>query len=192
MLNDVREVRYSYLSHWRALSRDDGVSGLERFASTVQLVVDTRAGMQWTSREEAVQAVLDDLVDLFVGDRFQLEKSLVMSSHTVLGDDAVNEEEQDLTGFAPHFQAGEGRLRHFVLNAAAANSLPDVLVELAARLRGGDLQEGSGENAADRAADIATNRIGREFNRLLRSTSLAELSSGDKVRAWLIEQFGDR
>lgn len=190
-VSEVLQIRRSYLAHWEALS-EDGTSGLERFASTVQLVVDTRAGMQWGSRDEAVRAVLDDLADLFVGASYQLEKSLVMLSPPVLGNDAIVEEDSDLSGFAPGFQAGEGRFRHFALNAAASYAVPEALVELAARLRGRDLQGGSAENAADRAADIATNRIGREFTRLLRQRPLGELGDGSTVRYWIIEQFGER
>lgn len=184
---DTEEIRRSYLDHWR----DASGSGLERFSSTVQLVVDTRARMTFASRDEAVRAVLDDLVDLFVGPEYQLEKTLAMLSAPLLGGGAITEGEGDLSGFAPKFQAGEGRFRHFALNAAASYAVPETLVAITALLRGGDLRNTSPENAGDRAADIATNRIGREFTRLLRKRPLSELGGG-RVEEWLIERFGDR
>lgn len=180
----TEEVRRSYLAHWR---QSDG-NGLERFASTVQLVVDTRAAMSFVSRDEAVRAVLDDLVDLFVGPEYVVEKTIAMSSAPLLGEDAITEEKGDLSGFAPRFQAGEGRFRHFALNAAASYSVPETLVALAALLRGGDLASGSNGRSGDSAADVATNRIGREFTRLLRKRPLGELTGG-KVHDWIVERF---
>lgn len=180
------ETRLAFLGYWESLG-DRGVRGLDRFSRTVQRVVETRARAEGGSQEEFVQAVLDDLVDLFVGERFSLEKSVLMSTPSVLGESAIEEGEEDLSGFAPRFQAGEGRFRHFALNAAAAFSAPDALVELAARLRGGDLQGSS----PDSAADLATNRVGREFTRFLLDTPRERLAAGDSVREWLLERFGE-
>ena len=187
-VDEIERVRRSYLERWQELG-GAGVSGLERFAGTVQFIVDSRAAMTWSSRDEAVRAVLDDLVDLFVADEYIAEKKVVMLSPSVLGEDAITEEEDDLSGFASRFQAGEGRFRHFSLNAAASYALPESLVALAARLRGRDLQRPA-ELEGDSAADVATNRIGREFTRLLREQPLSELAGGT-VREWIVERFGE-
>jgi hypothetical protein len=183
---EATAVRIGYREYWNALGAA-GVVGLERFARTVQMVVDTRAPGAGGSGERLARAVLDDLVDLFVSETYLLEKSLVMSTPSVLAGQSVRERRGDLAGFAPRFQAGEGRFRHFALNAAAALSAPDALVELAARLRGRDLLAASADSSADRA----TNRIGRDFARLLREGPPAELADGETVRAWVVDRFGE-
>jgi hypothetical protein len=185
LMSEATAVRTGYREYWNALGAA-GVVGLERFARTVQNVVDTRAPGAGGSGERLARTVLDDLVDLFVSETYLLEKSLVMSTPSVLGGQSVRERPADLTGFAPRFQAGEGRFRHFALNAAAALSAPDALVDLAARLRGRDLLGASTDSSADRA----TNRIGRDFARLLRERSPAELADGETVRAWVADRFG--
>ncbi|MEX2534907.1 MAG: hypothetical protein WD273_04825 [Trueperaceae bacterium] len=184
-VSDSVSVRRSQLNRWHQLG-EQGITGLDRFAQTVQYVVDSRAQMNQSGREVVVRSILDDLVDLFVGPRFHLEKSLIMSTAPVLGEDALTEQSGDLEGFAPKFQEGEGRFRHFALNAAAAYAAPDALVELAARIRGGDMPARS----PDSVADLATNRVGRRFTRMLREQSLSELADGVSVRDWLVEQFG--
>lgn len=182
-MSELAEVRRSYRSYWDELG-ESGVDGLERFAAVVQRVVDTRAA---EGSPNATRLVLDDLVDLFVSSEHSFEKSLVMSTPAVLGAQAIDEDEESLEGFAPPFDAGEGRFRHFALNAAASFVAPEDLVDLAARLRGGDLQ-GAG---ADSRGDLATNRVGQAFARLLRERPLDELAGGDAVRGWLLQRFGD-
>jgi hypothetical protein len=184
-MSEIEAVRGEYVEYWQALG-SAGVDGLERFARTVQMVVDTRAGQHGTE-DRAVRMVLDDLVDLFVSETYRREKDLVMSTPAVLGHASVREREGDLTGFAPRFQAGEGRFRHFALNAAAALAAPDALVDLAARLRGRDLLAAS----SDSLADLATNRIGRDFARFLRERPLLDLADGSAVRAWVVDRFGE-
>lgn len=183
-VTELLETRLSYLAYWQELS-EGNVVGLERFARTVQRVVDTRA-REHHGGKQAQRLILDDLVDLFVSADYLIEKQLVMSTRSVLGEDALSEESLDLASFAPPLRAGEGRYRHFALNAAAAYSAPDALVDLAARLRGGDVAAES----ADSQADLATNRIGRSFARLLRERPLAELAGSGVVREWLAEHFG--
>lgn len=185
-VRELLAVRNSYLDHWRELEAG-GLVGLERFASTVQRVVDTRASSHPDSPETAVRLILDDLVDLFVDNEFRLEKALVMSTPSVLADDALSEQGDDLSGFALRFRAGEGRFRHFALNAAAAYSAPNALVDLAARLRGRDLRSSSPDSRADRATNLA----GRAFARLLRERPLAEIADGKAVRSWLLARFGE-
>lgn len=182
-MSELAQVRRSYRSYWDELEAS-GVDGLERFASVVQRIVDTRAA---EGSPRAVRLVLDDLVDLFVSPEHSLEKTLVMSTPAVLGDQAIDEDEESLEGFAPPFDAGEGRFRHFALNAAASFAAPEELVDLAARLRGGDMQ-GAG---ADSRGDVATNRVGQEFARLLQERGLDELAGTDAVHEWLLERFGD-
>jgi hypothetical protein len=184
---ELIEARRAELAYWHQLGAS-GVVGLERFALTVQRVVDLRASQSEHGREAARRLILDDLVDLFVSDHYQVEKSMVMTTPSVLGNDAVSEEEAGLEGFGALFRAGEGRFRHFALNAAASRSAPDALVELAARVRGGDLRGGS----PDTVADIATNRIGREFGRLLLERPLAELANDAFVHDWIKLRFGER
>jgi hypothetical protein len=184
---NLGSVRRAHLAYWRELGASE-VGGLERFALTVQRVVDTRALQTGTSAETARRLILDDLVDLFVSVEFGAEKALVMSTPPLLGDDSVDEEEDDLIGFAPLFREGEGRFRHFALNAAASRSAPDALVEFAARVRGRDLTGSS----PDSTADLATNRIGREFSRLLFERPLEELADGSLVHDWIVRRFGPR
>lgn len=185
-MSELLAVRNSYLDYWREL-KESGVVGLERFARTVQRVVDTRAASHPADPDTAVRLILDDLVDLFVASPFRLEKYLVMSTPSVLADDALTEQDDDLLGFSPRFQSGEGRFRHFALNAAAADSAPDALVDLAARVRGGDLRP----STPDSRADTATNLVGRAFNRLLRERPLAEIGDGKTVLIWLLDRFGE-
>lgn len=184
-VNELATLRQSYLDYWQVLeSRDLG--GLERFARTVQRVVDVRS-THGESDEDRRRLVLDDLVDIFVSGKFSLEKSMVMSTPSVVGDAALIEEDDDLEEFALPLRAGEGRFRHFALNAAAAESAPDALVELAARLRGKDLLGASPDSTADRE----TNRLGRAFNKLLRERPFSELADGETVRDWVMEKFGE-
>lgn len=185
-MSELRAVRNSYLDYWGELEAS-GVVGLERFARTVQRVVDTRAAGVSASSETAVRLILDDLVDLFVDQDFRLEKAVVMSTPSVLAGDALREGRDDLNGFAHRFRAGEGRFRHFALNAAAAYTAPNALVDLAARLRGGDLRSTS----PDSKADTATNLVGRAFAELLRERPLAEIADGQAVQSWLLDRFGE-
>jgi hypothetical protein len=184
-LTELAAQRRAYLEYWQELG-DGGIDGLERFARTVQRVVDARY-LDLGAGRPAIRLILDDLVDLFVGPAYELEKRLVMSTPAVLGDDALADDDLDLSGFAPKFRPGEGRLRHFALNAAAARNAPDALVGLAARLRGRDLSASS----ADSVADLATNRIGRAFSALLRRQRLSELADGETVRDWLVDHFAN-
>lgn len=181
------EVRAGYLDYWESLETR-GATGLDRFALTVQRIVDTRFASHGTKPNQATRLILDDLVDLFVEQKFRVEKSLAMATPGVLGNRSLVEEDGDLSGFASQYRRGEGRFRHFALNAAASYSAPDALVDLIARLRGGDLVPGS----PDSAADQATNRVGRQFARLLRDTPLVELADGQTVRDWIVDRFGEQ
>lgn len=177
-------LRKSYLEQWQALEAD-GVPGVERFASLVQRIVDTRihdGGDEW------LQLVADDLVDLFVGEQYELEKQLVMVGPSVLGVLAIDENEGDLEGFRPPFDRGEGRLRHFALNFAASLRAPDSVVDLLARLRGRDVA-GTGP---DSVADLATNEAGREFADWLRSLPESRVRDGATVEEWLLDRFAER
>lgn len=179
------EVRAGYLDYWEYLQSEE-TTGLDRFALTVQRIADTRFESHRDEPNKAIRLILDDLVDVFVEQRFRIEKTVAMTTPAVLGSRSLGEEDGDLSGFASLYSRGEGRFRHFALNAAAAYVAPDGLVDLVARLRGGDLVPSSPDAEADRA----TNRVGREFARLLRETPLAELADGHTVREWIVDRFG--
>jgi len=184
------EIRRGYLAYWAELKQERQLSGLERFALLVQRVVDTEA-LELTGRSEVVveQAILDDLVDVMVSDGYQAEKELVMTSSSVIGRGFIHESHRDLRSFAPRFRAGEGRFRHFAMNAAAAYVLPDFLVDIFARAVGRD-NDPEADASGDSAADLATNLVGRAFARFLQRTPLAELAGGDRVSRWITERFG--
>lgn len=183
-VEELEQTRRAYLDYWEELGAS-GAEGLDRFAQLVQHVVDTRAREERPD-QEVVPLIVDDLVDLFVGEAYQAEKQLVMRSPSVLGEDVIAEGEGDLEGFAERFRAGEGRFRHFAMNAAASLMAPQSLVELAARLRGGDLHGDSPDSLADRES----NRIGLAFVSLLQEKGPQALADGQSVRNWLLESFG--
>lgn len=186
--DELLALRSGYLDNWEELT-GAGVTGLERFALTVQRVVDQRYERDHAAVEsdsELLRLILDDLVDLFVTEDHAREKRLLMSSESVLGWRALGDMDDPLDGFAPHLQPGEGRYRHFALSAAGALVAPNLLVDLAARVRGNDLVPDS----ADSRADVATNEIGRRFTGFLRSTPIAELAGEGAVANWIREAFG--
>lgn len=182
--------RHGYLLLWEELGRP-GVGGVERFGALVQHVVDdtyrryAARGDDWLE-SDADHALLDDLVDIMVGAEYQREKDLVMLSPSVVRGPVIVESAADLASFAPRFRAGDGRLRHFAMNAAAAYVAPPLLVDLLARRVGGD--EGDAPSG-DSAADLATNEVGRAFAQLLRERPLAELADGERVAAWIEARF---
>ena len=189
-----RDARLGYVAQWQRLRSEGGLSGLERFARLVQHMIDdayARTGDPASpfAGLDPEQLFLDDLVDVFVPDEFRDQKELVMASDPTLVGQVVVEQVGDLSGFRADLQAGDGRFRHFAMNAAAAYRFPPFLVDAAARWIGGDLDDGR-ELSADSRADIASNEIGRAFAALLRSTSLADLAGGDSAERWLIEHFG--
>lgn len=180
---ELRRHRRALVAGWRV----EPGSQLERFGALVQRVVDDAVAAH--PADDAVAAALDDLVDITVPARFGLVKRLVMRSPPLIEEGVVAEDESDLNCFAPAFRAGEGRFRHFAVNAAAATLAPDALVAVAARLMGGDLPW-LAPPGSDSAADLATNRVGRAFAAFLTSRPPASLAGGDAVRDWVIAAFG--
>jgi hypothetical protein len=188
-----RDARLGYVAQWQRLRSDGGLSVLERFARLVQHMIDdasARTGdpISPFAGLDPEQLFLDDLVDVFVPDEFRNQKELVMASAPTLVGQVIAEQTGDLSGFRADLQAGDGRFRHFAMNAAAAYRFPPFLVDAAARWMGGDLDDGRALSA-DSRADIASNEIGRDFAALLRSTSVADLAGGS-AEQWLIERFG--
>lgn len=190
-VTELRERREEARGRWEALA--DEATGLERYARFVQDLVDAaaaRARADGGGREEAVKrAFLDDLVDLSVPPEFDALKRTVMSSEPSYDGPRVHEDESGLEGFAERFRPGEGRYRHLAMSAAAAYRYPGPLVEVAARLVGGDLVP-EDEAEGDSAADLATNDVGRRFAAFLQRTPLAGLADGESVAAWLRRAFG--
>jgi hypothetical protein len=188
-----REVRLGYVEVWAGLRRGP-LSGLERFSRLVQHVADDALARSADPESvfagiDPLQLFLDDLVDLFVPDDFRDEKGLIMASEPLLVGEVIVEGSGDLSGFRPELQAGDGRYRHFAMNAAAASRFPPFLVDAAARWIGGDIEDGR-ELSADSQADIATNEIGRAFAERLREVGLAAFADGDGIERWMLERFG--
>lgn len=187
------DARLGHVEVWRELRRGP-MTGLERFAHFVQYLADDALARTADPTSpfaglDAERVFLDDLVDLFVTDRFRDEKELIMASEPLLVREVISERSIDLGGFRPDLQLGEGRFRHFAMNAAAARRFPPFLVAAAARWIGGDLDDG-GRLSADSQADIATNVIGRDFAAELRALGLAPFAEGGGIERWILERFG--
>lgn len=189
--------RQGYLALWARLEQDATLDGPARFGLLVQRVVDDayrraaeRGELTAEAEREAELALLDDLVDILVQEAYQREKDLVMRSPSVIRGGVITESAADLAGFAPRFQAGEGRFRHFAMNAAAGYLLPAGLVEALARRVGGDSAEGAAADpSGDSAADLATNALGRAFAALLLARPLVDLADGESVARWVDARF---
>ena len=162
----------------------------ERFGALVQRVVETvYLESVWTKPSEKAlrRAVLDDLVDLFVTPRFALFKRWVMTSETVLKE-VITDNKADRADFHPSLQPGGGRFRHFAMNAAASEYYPSPLVNLAARTVGYDVPWRN-DPSGDTQADLAANRIGRDFTRYLKENEVGKLSASAAVQRWVATRF---
>ena len=183
--------RVEHLERWDRL--DPSLTGVERFAHFVQMVVDD-AQVRVSDPASPLygidgrQLFLDDLADLMVDDSFLWEKGLVMETEPALLGRVLVETVADLESFRPELRVGDGRFRHFALSAVAAYRLPGFLVAWAARVVGNDTDTGAGLSSHGEA-DLLTNEIGREFASFVRSRSLAELADGSSVAAWLLAYF---
>jgi hypothetical protein len=167
---ELLRLRQGYLAFWRQLENDPALDGAERFGCLVQHVVEdtTRVAGAEVAEEEVKRRILDHLVDILVPQEHRDEKELVMETAA---------------------QQGDGRFRHFAMNAAAAYQAPDLLVDLAARFVGRDFDPAE-DPSGDSAADLLANEIGREFAAFLEDHSLSELVEAQVVKVWLIERFG--
>lgn len=180
--------RRALIAYWEELGGAPGVGGLERFGRLVQRMAD-EAVAATDADDEAKRALLDDMVDVFVPDGFRRLKAVVMRSPAVVRHGFIHDSEEVLASFAPELREGEGRFRHFAMNAAAASVAPDPLVAVAAALVGGDVP-GLAAEGSDSAADLAANRLGRDFASLLAARPLASLAGGEGVYRWIVEAFG--
>ena len=177
--------RQGYLERWAQLKLDDRNTA-ERFGALVQHVVEAvYLDAAWSRPSERTlrRAVLDDLVDLFVSPRFTLFKRVVMSSPTVL-DTIITDEKADRRDFHLSLQPGGGRFRHIAMNAAAAERYPPLMVDLAARAVGYDVPWRR-DPSGDTDADLAANRIGRDFAQHLKAHPIGELAADAEVQDWL-------
>ncbi len=182
--------RPGYLAQWSQLQADTSLGGAVRFGMLVQQVVETvYLESVWTKPEERTlrRAVLDDLVDLFVSERFALFKRLVMTSPAVLTE-TVADGKADRADFHSTLQPGGGRFRHFAMNAAAAEYYPPLLVDWTARAVGYDVPWRN-DPSGDTAADLAANRIGRDFSRFLRDHEVGKLAADADVKDWVTARF---
>ena len=185
--------RMAHLRRWDSLIADSRLTGVERFACFVQIVVDDAYARVTDPNSplhglDGKRLLLDDLADLMVSDRYRLEKALVLEFGPASLGRIVAETDADLVSFRPELRAGDGRLRHFAMNAAAAYQLPGFLVDLAARSVGNDVDSGEGLSA-DSEADLLTNEIGREFAGYLRAHALVALADGVAVKGWILARF---
>ena len=181
--------RQGYIAWWARAQTDD-LDSAERFGALVQHIVETvYLESVWTKPSEKAlrRAVLDDLVDLFVAPRFALFKRLVMSSSPVL-EEAIADGKADRKDFHPSLQPGGGRFRHFAMNAAASERYPPLIVNLAARTVGYDVPWRD-DASGDTQADLAANRIGRDFSRFLKENEVGELSASAAVQRWVAARF---
>ncbi len=161
-----------------------------RFGMFVQHIVETvYLESAWTKPEERTlrRAVLDDFVDLFVSERFNLFKRSVMTSPAVLAE-VIADTKTDREGFHPALQPGGGRFRHFAMNAAAAEYYPTWLVDLTARAVGYDVPWRN-DPTGDTKADIKANRIGRDFAHFLKENAVGELAANAGVQRWVTARF---
>ncbi|UCH25736.1 MAG: hypothetical protein JSV66_17710 [Trueperaceae bacterium] len=191
---ELLKLRRGYLAYWRQLGDDPSLDGAERFGCLVQHVVDETirtAGFGAEPEEEVKRRILDHLVDILVPPEYRDEKEFVMETAAVIESGTIVEMTDDLAGFRIELQRGDGRFRHFAMNAAAAYQVPDLLVDLAARLVGRDFDP-TEDPSGDSAADLLTNEIGREFATFLEAHSLSELAETQAVKVWLVERFGRR
>lgn len=131
--------------------------------------------------------MLDDLVDVALGPNQPLLQRFLMVSQPRWTGPPVQIERFGTDGFAEPLVRGDGALRHFALSAAGAWVIPELWVEVAARVVGRDLVVRSG---TDSAADVAANARGRAFARWLATASGANLRDGVSVAAWTHEAFG--
>ncbi len=185
--------RQALLQRWDDLVKKEHLcNDLARFAVFVQDIVDTNLGRSSgvTQRGTLTLDVTRDLADLFVPNGYSKELIMLESPKVAraLSDPPLScADQRNLTGFADNFRKGEGRFRHFSANAAADAVAFGVLVNIAARLTGGDFEFLS-DPTGDIAADLATNAIGRAFANYLEND--ANLESNTDVRDWIIRQFG--
>jgi hypothetical protein len=188
---ELLRLRQGYLAFWRQLENDPALDGAERFGCLVQHVVEdtTRVAGVEVAEEEVKRRILDHLVDILVPQEHRDEKELVMDTAALIESGAIVESPADLADFRTELQQGDGRFRHFAMNAAAAYQVPDLLVDLAARFVGRDFDPAE-DPSGDSAADLLANEIGREFAAFLEDHSLSELVEAQVVKVWLIERFG--
>ena len=183
--------RQGHVAQW-AQVRSDGadLDGAARFGGFVQHVLETvylESVWAQPGERDLRRAFLDDLVDLFVPPRFDLFKRLVMTSPAVLSETIVDKKE-DREGFRPVLRPGGGRFRHFAMNTAAAEYYPPQVVDLTARAVGYDVPWRN-DPTGDTQADLAANRIGRDFSRYLKRNSVAELAGNAGVGVWVTARF---
>ncbi len=185
----MQQLLEAFRDYYYSLSQDPPFDALDRFAETVQTVVDTCAArFGYLGNDVVVTIILEALGDLFLPADYKQE--------LLAGPPYLNSTIGDpiLTGFKPHLQRGEGRFRHFTANALAIglDLTGGLLVNLAARIVGGDW-EFLEDRDGDIAADLETNAIGRDFGRLLEQ--MAEdgtLNDGVTVKRFLHDRFGER
>lgn len=170
---------------------------LERFALLLQDIVDTNV-RDATPEEEAdvtKDLIIDDLADIFVPAGFY--KTTIMLLPPTVQENVITDpplrcsDATNLSGFSDVYVRGEGRFRHFAANAAMKRVAPGFLVNLGARLVGGDWEFKS-DASGDIAADLATNAAGREFHDFLEQAAEdGTFGDGHSVKDWIRQRFQD-
>ena len=74
------------------------------------------------------------------------------------------------------------------MNAAAAEYYSPLLVDWTARAVGYDVPW-RGDPSGDTAADLAANRIGRDFSQFLRDHEVGKLAADADVKDWVTARF---
>lgn len=191
-----RTIRLQIVERYRALQDDPSKCGLEWMADTYQYVFDVyadasyRLGLAQLPEEELRIMILEDLLDVFVDNSARSIKDYASTYFrpSLEGGELVGSESAAaLTGYASQLTVGEGRYRHFILNALTRSKDPTLgqATDLLARLNGNDWGNVSG----DSLADVLTNEAGRDFYAFIAGVSIQDLGDGRTVRDWLIERL---
>lgn len=189
--NAVTRRRKRLIEYWNTELRENPrLDGVQKFACLVQYAFDTGGKGSFSKN-----LVINDLIDILVNpNSYQLQKSFIMQKHgSGFSINSVEIPDGDLSGFKPSLTAGDGRYRHFIMNAGLTFDTPPsgaraVVLDFAVQL--GTFDPAWSSNP-DTIADLETNAIGREFGLFVTETSINQLGDGKTVKDWMVDKFGD-
>ncbi len=189
------EDRAGHIEFWNSLGED--VTAMDRWARTIQHIVDVNLP-QYTDEDLFVEAVTDDMVDIFVNDE-DYRLILIDEGWPTVPQIQQLRDPGQLTGLTPVFRNGEGRVRHFAANAALSeDGIPDPVIAFFGNSLGGDWFP-ENDPTGDETADRETNALGRAFadelTRLWNRQAAGELTEtigdGRSVDLWMRDSFGE-